>query len=128
MSCTGSTFFYCQKTRLYALRFLFEFIRKPKLGPWARSELKVSANNMFCLFIFFGAKENERRVVYATPLQKGTRAIWSFGLRCAPQSCRDFKNSRSLCSNECSDSLKSFFGTFCGAHQMPMGKDIKHGP
>jgi hypothetical protein len=74
------------------------------------------------LFIFFDAKENERRVVYATPLQKGTLVIWSFGLLCAPQSCRDFKNS--LCSN----SLKSFFGIFSGAQQMPMGKDFKQSP
>ena len=44
----------------------------------ARSELIGSANNLFCLFIFFGAKENERRVVYATPLQKGTRVIRRF--------------------------------------------------
>jgi len=53
-----------------------------------------------------------------TNQKKGTRAIWSFGLLCAPQSCRDFKNSL------CSDSLKSFYGIFSGAQQMPMGKII----
>ena len=53
---------------------------------------------------------------------------WSFGRlefmpgTGTPQSCRDFKNSL------CSDSLKSFFGIFSGAQQMPMGEDYKHGP
>jgi hypothetical protein len=64
-------------------------------------------------------KENERRVVYATPLQKRPRVIrrvnntvGPFGVSAslhlpdsvvfiplagAPQSCLDFKNSRSLC-------------------------------
>ena len=54
--------------------------------------------------------------------KKGTRVIWSFGLVCAPQRCRDFTNS--LCSN----SIKSFYGIFSGDQQIPMGKVCKHGP
>ena len=93
------------------------------------------------MFIFFGAKENERRVVCATPLQKGTRVIRRVNNTAGPpdslefmpgtgtpQKCRDFKNSRSLCSNECSDSLKSLPGIFSGAQQMPMGKYYNHAP
>jgi hypothetical protein len=59
-----------------------------------------------CSFIFFAypfrcppLQTKKTSVVWSTPhhYRKGTRVIWSSGLRCAPQSCRDFKNSRSLC-------------------------------
>ena len=60
--------------------------------------------------------------------RKGTRVIWSFGLHCAPQSCRDFKNSDTVLSSNTvmlkqlgvGAYLKSLIGIFSGAHQMPM--------
>ena len=51
------------------------FIKKLKSGLLAGSPALGSVNYLLYLFIFFGAKENERRVAYATPLQKGTLVI-----------------------------------------------------
>jgi hypothetical protein len=83
------------------------------LGLWARSELS-DFTDLSYICSFFGRPKNEPK--------KDARAIWSFGLLCAPQSCRDFKNS--LRSN----SLKSFIDIFSGAQQMPMGKFINSAP
>ena len=99
---------------------------------WARSELIGSANNLFCLFIFFGAKENERRVVYATPLQKGTRIIRRF--TAGPLDFFVLFKAAGILKTQTprastllrSNSLKSFIVIFSGAQQMSMGKHYNH--
>ena len=71
--------------------------------PWGQVRV-----NLICLYSYyysFSLLAQRKRIK-----RNGTRIIWSFGLRCAPQSCREFKNS--LRSN----SLNSFIGIFSGAH------------
>ena len=88
--------------------FLFLNLRLSSLRPLRVIGLKLTG--YYPSFSLLAQRKRSKR--------KSTRAIWSFGLRCAPESCRDFKNSLR------SDSLKSFIGIFCGAHQMPMGINI----
>ena len=68
--------------------------------------------SLFCLHSvhFLLVQKNEPK--------KDAHGIRSFRLSCAPQSCRDFKNS--LCSN----SLKSLIDIFCGAQQIPNSDNI----
>jgi hypothetical protein len=87
-----------------------------KLKTWSsgpgQSYLALPVNK-YLIFYSFSLLAQRKRIK-----RKGTRTIWSCGLRCAPQSCRDFKNSLR------SDSLKSIFGIFSGAQQKPLGKTL----
>ena len=57
-------------------------------------KLNRSGEESNILFIFFACPK-KTSVVWSSPhhYRKGPRVPWSFGLSCAPRSCRDFENS-----------------------------------
>jgi len=76
------------------------FIYKLKPDPLGRVRVSGLYSKSFinCSFSLLAQRKRTKR--------KGTRAIWSFGLRCAPQSCREFSNSlRSNSENSLSASF-----------------------